>query len=284
MNVRRTIRSYVLLLISAFCMAVNFQLLIFGNEFAPSGLHGIATMIQYRWGVPVGISTLIMNLPLCLAAQFLVDREYVVKSLFFSLFFSVFLLAVEKMDLSAFQYQTPFSALLAPIAAGVVDGALYGLALRQNGSTGGTDILAACVRAARPHWNLVWIIFALNCAVAGASYFVYGYRLEPVILCILYSFVTGRISDGILRGGNALLKVEIVTPESLDLSREIMEKLGHGVTSLFARGMYSGKDNQMLVCVITKHKLARLRGILSSHPGTFSYVSPVNEIYGYFDA
>ena len=66
------------------------------------------------------------------------------------------------------------------VAAGVVGGFTAGLTLKHLGSTGGTDVIAALLRRRKPYIDLVWMIFGLNIVVAVLSYFVYGYRLEPV--------------------------------------------------------------------------------------------------------
>lgn len=284
MSLRKKMLSYGVILLMALVMALNYQILIFQNAFAPAGLNGIATMIQYKLGVSVGYMSLLINVPLCIFAFFSVDREYAAKSLLFSVAFSLFLILFRDiLDLSAFVYQSENSAVLAPLTAGVINGFIYGVVIRNNGSTGGTDIVAALVHERRPETSLVWLIFAINSLVAGASYFVYGYKLEPVILCILYCFLTSKVSDLFLRGGKEQLRFEIVCRENHEaLSTEILEKLHHGVTVMPAKGMYSGKETQVLVCIINKHQIAKLREIISHYPGAFACVSSVSEIYGNF--
>lgn len=283
MTLKKQIGSYFVVVMMALLMALNYQILIFENSFAPAGLNGIATMIQYKLHFSVGYMSLLINVPLCAVAFFMVDRNYAAKSLIFSLSFSLFLILLQNgVDVSRFVYKTENSAILAPLTAGVINGFIYGMVLRNNGSTGGTDIVAACVNTRRPEISLVWLIFGINVAVAVSSYFVYDYKLEPVILCILYSFLTGKVSDLFLRGGKEQLRFEIVCQDYEPLAREIMEKLRHGVTVLPAKGMYSGKETQMLVCIINKHQIAKLKQIISAYPGAFACVSSVNEIYGNF--
>jgi len=275
--------SYGIVLAMACLMALNYRILILENSFAPAGLNGIATMIQYKLNFSVGYMSLLINVPLCVLAFFFVDRDYALKSLTFSVAFSLFLLLFQYgIDLEEFIYKTPSSTILAPLTAGVINGFIYGNVIRSNGSTGGTDIVAACVHEKKPEMNLVWIIFAMNCAVAAASYFVYDHKLEPVILCIMYSFLTSKVSDSILRGNKEQLKFEIVTTHAEEMSREIIDKLHHGVTVLPAKGMYSGTELQMLICIINKHQIAKLRAIIDSYPGTFANVTQANEIFGNF--
>lgn len=283
MKKKSIVISYGIILAMACLMALNYRILVLENSFAPAGLNGIATMIQYKLNFSVGYMSLLINVPLCLVAFFFVDRDYALKSLTFSVAFSLFLILFQKgINLEPYIYKTENSAVLAPLTAGVINGFIYGNVIRSNGSTGGTDIVAACVREKRPEMNLVWIIFVMNSAVAAASYFVYGYKLEPVILCIMYSFLTSKVSDSILRGNKEQLKFEIITADAEKMSREIMDKLHHGVTVLPAKGMYSGTDLKMLICIINKHQIAKLRAIIADYPGSFANVTQANEIFGNF--
>lgn len=286
MKTIKYLKSWAIVLFAAFIMAANYELFIFENAFAPAGLNGIATMIQYKLGFSVGYMNLLINIPLCIMAFFVLDRDYSLKTFGFTLFFSLFLLLYRYsvIDLSAFIYHTDSgtSTILAPIAAGVINGWIYGMVIRQNACTGGTDVVAALLRKRRPHLTLVWIIFVINCGVAAASFFVYDYKFEPVILCIIYSFLTSRISDKILRGGKEAIKFEIVTEEHEEISRDIIETLHHSATVVRAKGMYSGKEKELLICVISKHQVVELQRILARHPKSFAYISAVNETVGNF--
>lgn len=281
--VRKQFFSYGIILAMACLMALNYRILILENAFAPAGVGGISTMIQYKLNFSVGYMSLLVNLPLCLLAFFTVDRDFAAKSMTFSVAFSLFLLLFQyKIDLSAFIYKTPSSTILAPLTAGVINGFIYGNVIRQNGSTGGTDIVAAVVHEKKPETSLVWVIFILNSTVAVSSYFVYDYKIEPVILCILYSFLTSKVSDMILRGGKEQLRFEIVTDRHEEMSRRIIDTLHHGVTVMDAKGMYSGSDYKMLVCIVNKHQIAKMSAIVRDFPGSFANVSQANEIIGNF--
>ena len=168
------------------------------------------------------------------------------------------------------------------MAAGVVSGAVYGFVIRQNGSTGGTDIVAAWVRKKRPEASLMWLIFALNASVAVLSFFVYGCQFEPVILCLIYCYLSSSISDTLLKGGKSAMKFEVITRQPEELSAQLMAQLRHGVTVLHAEGMYSGTPCYLLVCVVNRHQVVRFQEILSRFPGTFACVSSVNETLGNF--
>ena len=268
-NAWKTVKSYGIVMALAVVMGLSYEVFVFPNAFAPAGINGLATMIQYLFHVSIGYMSLLINLPLIFLAWRHVDRDFALKNLAFVLVFSAVTLTLNRVDLSAVAYHTDNgnSAILGPVAAGVVSGAVYGFTIRQNGSTGGTDIVAAWVRKKHPEASLVWVIFSLNASVAVLSFFVYGCKFEPVILCLAYCYLSSRISDSILKGGKRALKFEVVTKEAPALS---------------ARGMYSTEPRDFLICVVNRHQIVRFQEILRQFPGTFAWVSEVNETLGNF--
>lgn len=280
----KTLKSYLTVAALALLMAMSYECFVFPNSFAPAGINGLATIIQYLFHINIGCFSLLINVPLILLAWRKLDPDFARKSLLFVAVFSCITLTLSQSDLGPLVYHTEngTSALLGPVAAGVVSGFVYGLVIRQNGSTGGTDIIAAWVRRKHPEASLVWLIFGLNASVAILSFFVYGCQFEPVILCLIYCYLSSHISDTILKGGKTALKFEVITCHAEPLANRLLQELHHGVTVLPARGMYSDTPRMLLVCVVNRHQIVRFQNILREFPDTFAYVSSVNETLGNF--
>ena len=227
MNMLRYAKSYALIIVFALLAAVNYEIFILNNAFAPAGINGIATMIQYKLGISVGYLNLLFNIPLCVVAMFFVNKEFIAKSLTYTLAFSGFLLLFKNgiVDLSRFVYVTEngTSTILAPIAAGVLNGLMFTAVVKTGGSMGGMDIVAACIRKVKPHLNMNTIIFTLNTCVALVSYFVYDFNVEPVILCIMYCFASSQMSEKLMQGVKRAVKFEIVSNHYEEISKEIIE-------------------------------------------------------------
>ena len=283
----KTAAVYFLMVAIACAAAVCYQIFIFENSFAPAGINGIATMIQYKLNFSVAYLSLLINIPLCVLAFVFLNKSFAARTTVFAITFSAALLLLQFriIDLSFLSYKTEngTSTILAPLASGVINGIIYGASIRLNGCTGGTDIFAALIHKRRPELNLIWIIFAMNTAVALTSYFVYGFKVEPVVLCIIYSFLTSQVSDNILRGSRERIKFEIISPDCKKLSDEIISELKHTVTVVPAKGMYSGRETEMLICVVQKHQATAMEKIIAAHPGAFAYSTVINETLGNFE-
>ena len=200
------------------------------------------------------------------------------------LVFSVVSLLLKRFDLSGICYHTEngTSLILGPIAAGAVSGFIYGVVLARNGSTGGMDLVAGWVRSKKPEAELVWVIFFLNACVAAVSFFVYGWKFEPVIMCLIYCYVSSKISDSMLRGNKKALKFEVVTDRADELAEVLLRQMRHGVTVIPAEGMFSKQEKKLLVCIVNRHQIVQFQNILCRFPGSFAYVSEVTETMGNF--
>lgn len=277
-------KTLLLVPVIAFCMAMSYALFIFPNNFAPSGVGGIATMIQHIFKFNAGYLNLLINVPILAVAWKLVDREFVIKTGLFTLCFSGFLMLFEHIDFSKFQYYTEngTSKILAPVAAAVINGAMYGLSLRIHGSTGGTDVVSFCIRHYHPEFNVTWIGFTLNSIIAAASYFVYDFQFEPVICCIIYAFVLTSVGNQVVRGAQSALKFEIVTDRPDEMAKDLMSKLHHGVTLLSAEGAYTHQQKSLVICVVNKHQIADIQHVIAQYPGSFAYITSVSETLGNF--
>lgn len=278
----RTAGDILVIIFAALLLAFSYHIFIFPNEFAPAGLPGFATMLQYLFNFKVGYMMFIINIPLVIIVYLVIGHKYAIRSAIFAATFAGMLLALDYVDLSMFLYETQYSPILAPIAGGVVSGFCYGIVMRRSSSTGGTDLVAALVQHKYPEYNLLWIIFTINAVVAGASYFVYGYKIEPVILCVIYCFLSSEVSDLMLKGFKEAVKFEIVTDQPEEMAKALMEKLHHGVTELPAIGGFTHSDKTLLICVVNKRQIVRFQKVISKFPGSFAYLSSVKETMGNF--
>ncbi len=280
----KKVLTYGTIVLIALTCALNYELFVFPNQFAPSGLNGICTMIQHVFGISVGYLSLVINVPLALLVYKLVSKPLAIRSMVYVVTFSVALLVLDHVDLSRFAYdtQTGTSTILGPLVAGIIYGTCYNWLLRACAYSGGTDFIAALIHKYRPEKSLIGLIFSMNVVVAVLSYFVYDYQVEPVILCILYAFASSTVSERAVKNGRSAVRFEIITDHSQEISDEIITKLHHSATVIPARGMYRGKRTNVVICVVNKTQIAALASIIKSYPNTFAVMGEVSEVMGNF--
>lgn len=278
----KKIFHYAVIVVVALMMATSYQLFVFPNSFAPAGINGICTMIQHLFGVSIGYLSLLINLPLAIAVYILISRPIAIRSMLYCLCFSGFTILLENLDLSAFVYSTANSALLGPAVAGLIAGTAGALLHRVEANVGGTDFVAAMIYKYHPQVNFFWVVFILNISVAIVSYFVYNFKMEPVLLCIIYSYASSTVRDRFAQKSRSAVRCEIVTDRPNELGKALIERLHHSATVIPAKGMYSGRKTHMLVCVVNQSQVAALNAVLKDFPGSFAITSQVANVTGNF--
>lgn len=276
--------TYLVICAVALLEALNYELFVFPNQFAPSGLNGICTMVQYVTGISVGYLSLLINIPLALWVYKSVSKPLALRSMVYVVFFSVGLLVFDHVDLSAFAYSTDTgtSKILGPLVAGIIMGFGYSVLVRSSAYSGGTDFISALIHNRYPDKSFFGMSFTINACIAIASFFVYDYQMEPVILCILYSFTSTTVGERLMKSGRSAVRFEIVTDQPRELARQIIDKFHHSATLIPAKGMYSGRETNVLVCVVNKTQAAALAAIIHQSPHAFAVMSQVGQVVGNF--
>ena len=284
MKAFRKVLTYLMIVGIALLCALNYQLFVFPNKFAPAGLNGICTMIQYVFGISVGYLSLLINIPLAILVLRKVGKSMAFRGMLYVVSFSLFLILLEKLDLSRFAYETAngTSKILGPLVAGIINGVCYSLLVRYSSCSGGTDFVAAVIHKSRPDLNFFFVSFTINTLVAIASYFVYDYQMEPVILCVLYSFMSSTVSARVFKSGRTAVRFEIITDYPQEIADAIIHQLHHSATLLPGKGMYLGREKSILICVVNNNQLSALSAIIREYPNTFAVMSQVSEVMGNF--
>ena len=284
MNKSKKVLTYCVIMLIAVVCALNYELFVFPNKFAPAGLNGICTMIQYVTGINIGYLSMMINVPLAMWVYFQVSRPLAIRSMVYVATFSVVSVLLDYVDLSAFAYytETGTSAILGPLVAGIIYGSCYSLLLQASAYSGGTDFIAAIIHKFHPEKSVFGLIFTMNVIVAVCSYFVYDYQIEPVILCVMYSFMSSTVSERLTKNGRSAVRFEIITDYPEEISNAIINKLHHSATLIPGKGMYLNKEVSVLLCIVNNNQVSKLADICRRYPNTFAIIDPVSEVMGNF--
>ena len=284
MATTKKIWTYFVIAFIAFCAALNYELFVFPNAFASSGLNGICTMIQHITGISVGSLSLVINLPLAAWCFYEVSRPMAIRSMVYVIVFSVSLLILDHVDLSVIAYSTEngTSRIMGPLVAGIIMGFCYSVLIKASAYTGGTDFISAIIHKRHPEKSVFSLSFVINAIVAIGSFFVYDYKVEPVIMCIVYSFASTTVGERFLKSGRSAVRFEIVTNHPDDVCNDIIQILGHSATKYRAVGAYTGRETWIVVCVINNNQTEVLSDIVRKYPKTFAIMMSVTGVMGNF--
>lgn len=252
---------------------------VYKANFAPSGVDGLATVLQYLTKVNAGIFTFALNLPLLIAAWFMLKKRYVIYTLIYTVVLSITLLVCEKINM----YQYTDNDVLAAIFGGVCQG-LTAILLKIGGSSGGADVIGCMIQKKLPHKNVESIIAYVSYIIIVIGFIVYG-NIHSALLSIIEVFVCEKISEMILRDRRNAVKFEIVVDKSKTniLKDMIIFDLRHGATILKAEGAFSNEEKDILICLVSYRQIGEFLRLIKKIDGAFVYYSDVMGVHGNFD-
>ena len=266
------IKNTLYILAGLFFANLAFNVFLIPNNIAAGGFTGIGQLVNSATGLPVGTVSLALNVPLFLISMKNLGLRFGIRSLIATAAFSLLLDIVKVGTL----FQDP---LLAAVYGGLFSGLGFGLIIRGNATTGGTDMLASLIHRLWPRIKISWGIFIVDGLVIIASAFVYDMILAMyALICV---FLCNLVVDFVLEGPNASHSFFIISDKSAEIAQRIMTELDRGVTGIDAKGMYSGQQKQMLLCVVSRLETTRLRRIVfTTDPRAFLISSKASETFG----
>lgn len=279
-SIKKETLAVIITLIAACLSAFSLHVFVYPADFAPSGIDGIATMLQKLTGFGAGYYTLIFNLPLLAVAWFLLKKRYVIYTVLFTVVSSVLIEVLAAVNF--YQYTAENDKLITAIFSGIMLGVRTGLMLRFGASSGGIDVIASMVQKKKPYANIERTISVFCYLIIGVSFFVYERNLQCILLSIVQMFVFEKAAAVIMRDTRNAVKFEIITTNPETLKNEIIFNLKHGATIADCRGMFTDENRYLIITIVNNRQVPEFLKIIKKYPDTFVYYSEVTGVKGNF--
>ncbi len=271
--------TYLLLTAGTFFMAVGINVIYEPLSMVTGGFSGIGILVKKltqtaRWsGIPVGMTTLLLNIPLFIWGYSQKGKVFVKKTVYAASCFSFFLLIIPTFDIVKQDY------LMAALVGGLLNGTGIGLVFSQGASTGGSDLLSVLTAKILPGLSASERLILIDTLIVAAGVFIFG--LEIGLYAVVAVFVTGKVSNAILDGLKFAQIAYIISDHPEEISEHILRELGRGLTGLEGQGMYSEKHKMVLMCVVSKKEAVLLKDIVKNADNeAFLILSEAKEVLG----
>ena len=271
--------SYLMIIVGSASFGVAIQNIYDPTGLVTGGFTGLAIIVKaitgqlMKGGIPLWLTNTVLNIPVFILGYILMGRKFLGRSLFGTLMLSFWLYILPPLDLAQGDY------MLAALFGGLFSGAGVGLVLRANGTTGGTDMVAALIHRKLRHYTVAQIMMILDGCIVLTGLFLFGIR--STLYAIVAIFVATKVSDSVLEGFNYSKAAYIITDQYEEIAKRIMEELDRGLTGLSAKGMYSNVDKCVLYCVVSMKEIVVLKELVSEvDRNGFVIVSYVREVLG----
>lgn len=267
--------SFGLETLGGFLVAVALDCFAVNAAFPLTGFSGIALIVNRLWGLPIGVTTVLLNIPLAFLCYKLLGRGFFLRSMRCMVISSVFIDYIGPM-LPAYDGDR----LLAALCTGVTMGVGYALIYMQNSSTGGADFVVMAMKAVRPHLSLGKLAFVTDVAIVLAGGFLFR-DVDGIIYGMIVSFLFSAVIDKVMYGANAGKLALVVTTQGTKICQVIDDTCKRGSTILKAYGGWHQDDKQVVMCACSDKQMYGVQqAVKAADPASFMVVLESNEVHG----
>jgi len=262
-------------ILGSICIAAAVNNFAVQARFPMTGFSGISIILYRLWGVPIGLSTIMLNIPVALLCFRLLGKRFLISSIRAIVISSIMI-----------DYLAPLfpvyegSRLLAALCTGVIGGFGYAIIYMQNSSTGGMDFIILAIKALRPYLSLGKIAFWADVGIILAGGILFR-DMDGIIYGMIVNYLFAVSVDKIVYGINAGKLTLIITQHGKKICDVIDACCHRGSTILQARGGYQGAFRQVVLCALSNREMYLVQqAVKSADPESFLIVLESNEVHG----
>ena len=264
----------VVTIIGCFFYALGINLFFVPHNFIAGGFTGIAMIAYYLAGFPIGVTNILLNIPILLLSLRYMGRFYTVTTIVGTAALSVIIDATSFLS----SWEGVKDPLIAAISGGVLLGVGCGILYRYNSNSGGLDVVGAIVKK---YYNLEigYVVFSLNCLIVAVSGLFFS--IETTISTLVAMYINATVSGRIVIGFAQRKAAFIVSDKPYEMADAILRNIRHGATLLYGQGAYTGGDKKILFAIINLTQISRLKWIIRRvDPHAFLFIMNTTDVIG----
>lgn len=275
MNWKRIAKDITYEIVGSFLIAIAIYNFALNAKFPMTGFSGLA-LIGYRlWGLPIGISTAVLNIPVAILCYRLLGKGFFLRSL------RCIIISTLMTD-----YIAPLLPLysgeriLAALCCGIIGGLGYAMIYVRNSSTGGSDFIVMAIKAIKPHLEMSRIIFISDAFIVLLGGIIFK-DMDGIVYGFIINYFYGLMSDQLLLGLNSGKLALIVTAKADEMAALIDRVADRGSTIIHAHGGYTKSPKNVVMCACNAKQLYQAeKAIKALDPESFMVILNSHEVLG----
>jgi len=248
-----TVSRVIFMLLGIILYSVGLEIFLVPNNIIDGGVVGVAIMVSHLTKLPLGLFTLILNIPF-----FILGYKQIGKTFTFSTIFSVIGISIGVSLLHPIPVLTQ-DVFLAAIFGGIILGAGVGLIIRNGGSLDGSEIVAIILDK-KMSFSIGEIVMFFNFFILSSAGFIFGW--DRAMYSLIAYFIAFKVIDIVVEGVDESKAVMIISEKYNEISEALIARLGRGVTLLDGKGGYKGYETNVVYVVVSRLEVAKLKDIV----------------------
>ena len=276
-NIWFQLKDFIFIILGSFSYALAWQGFLIPNQLTTGAVTGLASIIYYAFGTPpVDITYAVANVILLIFALKILGLKFCIRTIFGVFFCWLFLHILPLWIPNGLVQGDTF---MASVIGGILCGIGLGVVFTSNGSTGGTDIIAAMVNKYR-NVSFGKMLLYIDIIIISSSYLVF-HDVQRVIYGYIIMFINTTVCDMIINGIRASVQLLIFSDKWEDIAESISNELQRGVTVLDGMGWYTKKPKKVLVVVAKRTQITQIERLIKNiDNNAFISQSAVSAVYG----
>ena len=276
-NIWFQLKDFIFIILGSFSYALAWQGFFIPNQLTTGAVTGLASIIYYAFGTPpVDITYAVANVILLIFALKILGLKFCIRTIFGVFFCWLFLHILPLWIPNGLVQGDTF---MASVIGGILCGVGLGVVFTSNGSTGGTDIIAAMVNKYR-NVSFGKMLLYIDIIIISSSYLVF-HDVQRVIYGYIIMFITTTVCDMIINGIRASVQLLIFSDKWENIAESISNELQRGVTVLDGMGWYTKKPKKVLVVVAKRTQITQIERLIKNiDNNAFISQSAVSAVYG----
>ncbi|MBU3192288.1 YitT family protein [Clostridium bowmanii] len=257
-DLKELFKKIVLIILGSFILSVAVNLFVIPNKLLSGGLSGIGLTLQYIFNMPMGVTILILNIPLLILSILKINKKFTALTILGTISFSLFLILTASLNNVLAPVEESYR-LLYCIYGGVLSGIGIGIVFSNEGSTGGMDIIAMYVK--KEYGIEIGIVsFMINFLIVAVGSVLFDFKVGLYTLIAMY--ITSAVMEKVINGLNRRKMLLIVSEKEKEVSDAIMNNFNRGVTILYGEGAYTNHRKNVMYCVVSLVQLPQIKRVI----------------------
>jgi len=253
-------KKIALITLGSLILSIAINLFVIPNKLLGGGLSGIGLILQYIFNFPMGITILILNIPLLLLSIFKINKRFTAFTVLGTISLSIFLILTAPLNNVLLPVEESYR-LLYCIYGGVLSGIGLGIVISNEGSTGGMDIVA--IYAKKKYGIEVSIVsFTTNFLIVAVGSVLFDFKVGLYTLISMY--ISSAVMEKVINGLNRRKMLLIVSEKEKEVSDAIMNNCNRGVTILYGEGAYTSHRKNVMYCVVSLGQLPQIKRVIKT--------------------
>ena len=276
-NLKYLCKKIFFIILGSFILSVAINLFIVPSKLLSGGLSGIGLMLQYIFNIPMGVTLLVLNVPLLILSILKINKKFTAFTILGTISVSVFLILTAPLSNVLVPVEESYR-LLYCIYGGVLSGIGLGIVMSNEGSTGGMDIIY--IYAKKEYDIEIGVMsFIINFLIVAVGSVLFDFKVGLYTLISMY--IASAVMEKVINGLSRRKMLLIVSEKEKEVSDAIMINCNRGVTLLYGEGAYTSKRKNVMYCVVSLGQLPQIKRVIKSiDQNAFISIIDIAEVQG----